>query len=284
MEEGGGTKEVTRQLEAANERAWLALAEIASLQGDNERAVISYKKVVQHNPTNMTGLLELGVLHKTAERYAKASECFLRMLKIENSHGVAWAHLGYCYMMMSDLQNAYSSYQHALYHLPNPKDPSLWYSIGLLYDRYGSLEHADEALEAVLKMDPNFAKAREVKFRLGVIAKQRGDYPKALVRLEEVLNELPENAVRVDVLSQIGHIYELQNNFNEAKVVYEKVVEMSPEDSKALQQLGWLCHKFKTPECSKQVWRTKAICSMAATHSRPFPPPPGHSFSQEIRC
>lgn len=86
------------------------------------------------------------------------------------------------------------------------QDPNLWYGIGLLYDRYGSLEHADEALDAVLKMDPNFPKAREVRFRLGVIAKQQGKYEKALSRLEEVQKELPDTAARVDVLSQIGHV------------------------------------------------------------------------------
>ena len=82
----------------------------------------------------------------------------------------------------------------------------MWYGIGLLYDRYGSLEHADEALDAVLKMDPNFPKAREVRFRLGVLAKQQGNYEKALARLEQVQEELPESSNRIDVLSQIGHV------------------------------------------------------------------------------
>ena len=82
----------------------------------------------------------------------------------------------------------------------------MWYGIGLLYERYGSLEHAEEALDAVLKMDPSFPKAREVRFRLGVIAKQQGEYEKAMTRLEEVQNELPDASARVDVLSQIGHV------------------------------------------------------------------------------
>jgi lipoprotein NlpI len=56
-----------------------------------------------------------------------------------------------------------------LYHLANPKvcpryfcksltnsqEPKLWYGIGILYDRYGSFEHAEEAFSSVLKMDPS---------------------------------------------------------------------------------------------------------------------------------
>jgi general transcriptional corepressor CYC8 len=69
------------------------------------------------------------------------------------------------------LQMAYSAYQHTLYSLPNPKvsaqhasvnesfltvkqeNPKLWYGIGILYDRYESLDNAEEAFSSVLKMD-----------------------------------------------------------------------------------------------------------------------------------
>lgn len=78
--------------------------------------------------------------------------------------------------MQDDLQKAYSAYQQALYLLPNPKvrhlfptarqcvtciamqeDPKLWYGIGILYDRYGSLDHAEEAFASVLKMDKGWS-------------------------------------------------------------------------------------------------------------------------------
>jgi hypothetical protein len=32
----------------------------------------------------------------------------------------------------------------------------LWYGIGILYERYGSLENAEEAFTSVLKKDPKF--------------------------------------------------------------------------------------------------------------------------------
>lgn len=57
--------------------------------------------------------------------------------------------------MKDDLQKAYTAYQQALYYLPNPKDARLWYGIGILYDRYGSFEHAEEAFSSVLKMEPS---------------------------------------------------------------------------------------------------------------------------------
>jgi hypothetical protein len=35
------------------------------------------------------------------------------------------------------------------------QEPKLWYGIGILYDRYGSLEHAEEAFSSVIRMDPS---------------------------------------------------------------------------------------------------------------------------------
>lgn len=104
--------------------------------------------------------------------------------------------------MMDDLQQAYSAYQNALVNLRNPKvrrslvsssfekafaisdshikEPKLWYGIGILYDRYGSLEHAEEAFSQVMQMDPSFEKANEIYFRLGIIYKQQQKYAQSL--------------------------------------------------------------------------------------------------------
>lgn len=115
--------------------------------------------------------------------------------------------------MKDDLPKAYTAYQQALYHLPNPKvrcggahrgvymlmcqEPKLWYGIGILYDRYGSFEHAEEAFSSVLKMDPSesnlpmeytttmadvtdFEKANEIYFRLGIIYKHQRKFTASL--------------------------------------------------------------------------------------------------------
>lgn len=106
--------------------------------------------------------------------------------------------LGHCYLMMDNLQEAYTAYQQALYHLQNPrvsqanhlspfnadgllqKEPKLWYGIGILYDRYGSLEHAEEAFSQVMTMEPRFEKANEIYFRLGIIYKQQQKFNQSL--------------------------------------------------------------------------------------------------------
>jgi tetratricopeptide (TPR) repeat protein len=101
--------------------------------------------------------------------------------------------------MLDSLQDAYQAYQQALYHLSDLKvnladlsspelstlahrhqEPRLWYGIGILYDRYGSLEHAEEAFSQVMRMAPDFEKANEIYFRLGIIYKQQQKYSASL--------------------------------------------------------------------------------------------------------
>ena len=60
------------------------------------------------------------------------------------------------------------------------QEPKLWYGIGILYDRYGSLEHAEEAFSQVMRMQPDFEKANEIYFRLGIIYKQQQKYAQSL--------------------------------------------------------------------------------------------------------
>ncbi|CAE6431451.1 unnamed protein product [Rhizoctonia solani] len=151
--------------------------------------------------------------------------------------------------MKDDLQNAYSAYQQALYYLPNPKlqDPKLWYGIGILYDRYGSLEHAEEAFSSVLRMDKDFDKADEIFFRLGIIYKQQQKYEEALKCFERIHRNPPAPLTNIDIWFQIGHVYEQMKDYTAAKDAYERVLKDSPNHAKVLQQLGWLYHQAGAP-------------------------------------
>ncbi|KAG8841102.1 hypothetical protein FRC20_005206, partial [Serendipita sp. 405] len=125
--------------------------------------------------------------------------------------------------MQDELQNAYNAYQNALYHLPSPKeDAKLWYGIGILYDRYGSLQHAEEAFSSVLRMDINFEKADEIYFRLGIIYKQLQRYNESL-------------------------------RYDSAKDAWDRVLSEAPKHAKVLQQLGWLYHQQAAPFVNQEM-------------------------------
>ncbi|KAJ3563468.1 hypothetical protein NP233_g8923 [Leucocoprinus birnbaumii] len=248
--------------------------------GDLEHALSAYENALRHNPMSLSGLTQVAGIARIKENYPKAIDYFQRVLTLQEDNGEVWSALGHCYLMQDDLQKAYSAYQQALYLLPNPKeDPKLWYGIGILYDRYGSLDHAEEAFSSVLRMDKSklnssrplagltdhnqdFDKANEILFRLGIIYKQQAKYEESLACFDRILRNPPSPLAHADIWFQIGHVYEQQKDHGRAKDAYERVVADNPNHAKVLQQLGWLYHQdgssFQNQELAIQ-YLTKSL-------------------------
>ncbi|CEI88757.1 Putative Transcriptional corepressor [Rhizopus microsporus] len=240
-----------QKLAQVNEQTWLTMGNLAEMMTDYDKAMNCYESALRHNPYSVVALSQIASLCRGREQFGRAVEYFKRILAIQENNGETWAALGHCYLMMDNLQEAYQAYQQALYHLSNPKDPKLWYGIGILYDRYGSLEHAEEAFSAVMKMDPKFEKANEIYFRLGIIYKQQQKYDLSLQCFRYILHNPPRPLTESDIWFQTGHVYEQQKEH--AKEAYERVLAENPDHAKVLQQLGWLYHQQNTSFCNQTL-------------------------------
>jgi len=141
---------------------------VAEQMQDQDRAMAAFENALRHNPNSVLGLNAVASIARSRDNFDKAIEYFQRILNINQDNGEVWGSMGHCLLMKDDLPKAYTAYQQALYHLPNPKvsshskhrssqEPKLWYGIGILYDRYGSFEHAEEAFSSVLKMDASMS-------------------------------------------------------------------------------------------------------------------------------
>ncbi|KAM0790602.1 hypothetical protein ACM66B_004467 [Microbotryomycetes sp. NB124-2] len=239
------------------EATWLQIGQTAEAVGDLDRALAAYESALRHNAYSVVALSQIAAICRTKEDFKRAAEYFGRVVGISPDSGDVWGALGHCYLMIDDLKKAYSSYQQALYYMPNPREPKLWYGIGILYDRYGSLEHAEEAFSSVVHMDPNFEKANEIFFRLGIIYKQQRKSAQSLECFRYILQNPPRPLTEIDIWFQIGHVYEQQMDYLAAKESYERVLAENPAHAKVLQQLGGLYHRsrapFYNPDTSVQI-------------------------------
>lgn len=59
---------------------------------------------------------------------------------------------------------------------------------------------------------PDFDKANEILFRLGIIYKQQGKYNSSLEAFERILDKPPSPLAQGDIYFQIGHVYEQQKD------------------------------------------------------------------------
>lgn len=173
---------------------------------DEEAALQSYDCAIKNNSACVPAMMAIANMLKERDQYPPAIEYYRNITKYDEGNGEVWANLGksdlstsscsgqitnryragHCFLMVDSLSEAYHAYQTALYHLQDLSQPRLWYGIGILYDRYGSLEHAEEAFSQVMRMAPDFEKANEIYFRLGIIYKQQQKFSASLdVRISE---------------------------------------------------------------------------------------------------
>ncbi|KAJ2551807.1 glucose repression mediator protein [Coemansia sp. RSA 1933] len=236
----------TQKLSSMTEDVWMQIGSISEFMNEPDRALAAYDSALRHNPYSQTALTQIANIYRSREDFDKAVEYFQRIVNIDATNGETWGAIGNCYLMLGELPKAYQAYQHAIMHLQNPKEPKLWYGIGILYDRYGSYDHAEEAFDAVMSMDPNFEKATEIYFRLGIIHKCQGKYSQSLECFNRILSDPPKPLTETDIWFQIGNVHELNADYMLARDAYERVLRDNPQHGKVLQQLGALYFRPST--------------------------------------
>ncbi|KAF2273368.1 TPR-like protein [Westerdykella ornata] len=242
-------------VEASNrsqESIWVKLAQMFEQLEDFDQAHQCYEQALKYNNWSIPAMLGIATILRNRDAFSQASEYYRTVTKIDPSNGEAWGSLGHCYLMDDNLQQAYTAYQNALFNLPDAKDPKLWYGIGIMYDRYGNLDFAEEAFSQVMRMEPNFEKANEIYFRLGIIYKQQHKFEQSLDCFKYILPNPPRPLSETDIWFQIGHVYEQLKQPDAAQNAYRRVLEHDPNHAKVLQQLGWLLYMQSTNYASQQ--------------------------------
>lgn len=84
-------------------------------------ALVAYEHALRHNQYSIPAMSAIACILRTRETFPKAIEYLQNILKLDPQNGESWGSLGHCYLMVDNLQEAYSAYQQALYHLRDPK-------------------------------------------------------------------------------------------------------------------------------------------------------------------
>ena len=88
---------------------------------DFDGAMECYQLALKYNQWSVPAMQGIACILRTKDAFPQAVEYLRTILKVDPANGDVWGSLGHCYLMMDDLQQAYSAYQQALYHLSDPK-------------------------------------------------------------------------------------------------------------------------------------------------------------------
>lgn len=101
------------------------IGSLTELMGDLDGSMNAYEQALRHNAWSIPAMNAISTILRTKEQFPKAIEYLQNILKMDGLSGESWGALGHCHLMMDNLQEAYTSYQQALYHLRDPKVSSI---------------------------------------------------------------------------------------------------------------------------------------------------------------
>lgn len=138
----------------------LALADIAYLQRNWEKAKQVYRQVIEIDPENATALNNYGyLLAELGERLDEAEKMIRKALKLRPNEPAFWDSLGWVYFQRGEYKEALRWVEKAV--KAQPYDAELRYHLGMIYWRLGEKEKALRELREAVKINPRHPQAIE---------------------------------------------------------------------------------------------------------------------------
>jgi tetratricopeptide (TPR) repeat protein len=194
------------ELDRANVDAVIRLGQVQAAKGETNRAIATYEQAVKSHPTPELYTL-LGELYGTQRNWTKAQEAYQKSLGLQPNDPLASNNLanvmlqnagnidlalslaqtarrgmpdspdaadtlGWVYYQKGAYQAAVSLLQEALKLQEKnkvPDNPDLHYHLGMAYQKTKQPLLARQQFERVLKIDPDYSEAAEIKKQLSVL-------------------------------------------------------------------------------------------------------------------
>ena len=145
------------------------LAKQYFVDGDFEKAVVFYEKLVDKNPGRTEYVQQLVSCYQQLERYNEAEVFLNQRLKDRNPYPTLLIDLGYNYALQEKTELAQKNYDKALDIID--KNPNYGYALGLQFQKYNLLNMAIKAFQKSMKLNP----ALNFNFQLARIYGEQGN-------------------------------------------------------------------------------------------------------------
>ena len=203
LEKAEAALEKAVELNKNNVDAFLLLGQVQKSRGSLDKAAASYQRSTQENPRDARGYVLLGTVEEARGNWQKAQELYQKALQVLPDYPLAANNLAYLMLEhggntdvalslaqvarrgMPDVPNAadtlaWAYYQKGAYKLAidlledalkkAPQNPTYHYHLGLAYQKTNDRARAREHLEQALRINPNYARAEDIRKALAEMA------------------------------------------------------------------------------------------------------------------
>ncbi|MEP3373005.1 MAG: tetratricopeptide repeat protein [Maribacter dokdonensis] len=251
--------------------------------GDFEKAVVFYEKLVEKNPRRTEYVQDLVACYQQLEAYQKAESFLNSRLNDRNPYPTLLIDLGYNYALQEQQDLAQKNYDKALAIID--KNPNYGYALGLQFQKYNLLDMAIKAFQKSMELNPalnfNFQLARiygeqgnvEAMYNsyLNLVIDGKTSKSNILRSIDDFVSEEPENQNNIllkkvlleraqknpDILwnELLSWLFEKQNQYGSAfrqeKAIFKR---MNGSSTSRLENLGQSALENKEYEIAKDVY------------------------------
>ena len=186
--------------------------------GDFEKAVVFYEKLVETNPRRTDYSEGLIACYQQLERYGEAEEYLLQKINEGNTYPILLIELGHNHALQNAPEKAAEYYEKALAKIN--ENPNFGYSIAFRFQKYALLDYAlkaySKAMELNPKLDYNYQLAR-IYGEQGNIDKMYSSYLNLLIN-----GKTSKSNVLRSIDDFISSDAENENNIKLKKILLQK--------------------------------------------------------------
>ncbi len=157
------------------------VSEQALNEYSSDNVFIQVYRKVQAEPNNVDALYHLADLYDRQGQYQKAVDTFKKVLELDPERNFAYFKLGTAYSRLNQPEKAVEVLKEAAQHLPH--NPIVLNNLGIAYGKLDRLDDEIAAFKKALEIRPRYSAAR---FNLALIYLKKGDRQSAMEQYVEL--------------------------------------------------------------------------------------------------
>ena len=256
------------QLSPNDARAHQMLGIAYFRQNAYQKAIWALRRAIELEPTDLDNnyhpYYDLGMVYLKQNKFDDAIRLFEKAIQLNRDHIRAYYSLGTAYIRIGNVEKgveqikkyeALKPYANRVSQLETsiqkaPKNPELWYQLGLVHLRYDKFELAIKSLEKSIELNPN---TREVYNTLAACYMRLNHFEKMQQACEEAVSLAPNEA---NGHNNLGMSYSLQGKHLEAMNSFLTAIQLDPENPKFHQNLGTVYERLGDAEKAAHEFKT----------------------------
>jgi len=184
------------------------------MQGDLERAMMSFCQAIELNPKYSPAYNNLGLVLRNTNRLNEAEACFRRAIELSPDDPYAYNNLGLVLMDLDYLGKAEDCFRHAIE--LSPHQPEFYNNLGTVLEENSCLAEAKVAYCRAIKLDPYYP---EAYYNMGGFLRLTKHLDEAESYLRRAIELRPDY---LEAELSLSLLYFLRGNFEKSWGNYEK--------------------------------------------------------------